>query len=406
MKKNNKICSIISSLTFSMIMVSNIYAATIEVADIEPQTSSHQFLQFTHEQKSVFAEMVPGILDEAFTRYFAEESESLPELPDLLRFLASKRQAIAMECAARGYMNEREALSFGQPKPSEGTFSGTGVSSERDPLFRDSLSSLMRKEDNSFNRQTFIYQKALPPVSTGFSNSLMMDYLKQKERRPYFMERATHDSAAFHYLVASNHPDLFMESCQKVLMKTGPKSMRACLFDEELGMRAIKRRLQFDSGELIDIGGLYQLCRMRDSGFSIGSGFYLGDILNGCSLLIAHAPTENIQPLITQAGLFFNMALQWDSAGDQKLFLNDIARFFFFQTHAMPYVRGSESITKWVIELLARKHRMNLVYSSEFEARMPFAMEESTFIDYCDQHLELHFINPTDAIIAEPVVSI
>ena len=56
----------------------------------------------------------------------------------------------------------------------------------------------------------------------------------------------------------------------------------------------------------------------------------------------------------------------------KEAFVSHIARFYWLHTHACPYHRGSEAVTKWMVKVASGYHGFDLIYPPNFIYRSPF----------------------------------
>ncbi len=97
------------------------------------------------------------------------------------------------------------------------------------------------------------------------------------------------------------------------------------------------------------------------------------------SFMICHAVGENIKLLQEQAFEHWANAMAVNPADEPDVFLKHIACMFWCRTQAMDFIRGSESITKWLVELTARSFERTIVYPEDYVFRLPFAMSIEEF---------------------------
>jgi hypothetical protein len=97
--------------------------------------------------------------------------------------------------------------------------------------------------------------------------------------------------------------------------------------------------------------------------------------------LIHHTPGENIPILLDQAAVHWINAVK-QTPNQNPDFFEQLGNFYWYYSQAMPFVRGSESIAKWMLALIARYHSEEIVYRPAFEFRIPFAMTRGDFVLY------------------------
>jgi hypothetical protein len=95
--------------------------------------------------------------------------------------------------------------------------------------------------------------------------------------------------------------------------------------------------------------------------------------------MICHALGENIKLLQEQAFEHWANAMSVNPNYAPGVFLKHIARMFWCRTQTMDFIRGSESIAKWLAELTARSFGRTIVYPEDYGFRLPFAMSIEEF---------------------------
>ena len=85
---------------------------------------------------------------------------------------------------------------------------------------------------------------------------------------------------------------------------------------------------------------------------------------------------------------------------DDATFVTSLSHFMWWYTHATPYVRGSEAIGKWMLNIAitcyAEKYLKDIRLSPNFSFRMPFAMGGVEYEYYFSQRI--HILSLEDAI--------
>ena len=97
------------------------------------------------------------------------------------------------------------------------------------------------------------------------------------------------------------------------------------------------------------------------------------------SYSIEHSPIQLRTHLEKNAYINWKEAMDGNPTRSSENFLINTAGVFWYQTHAIEYIRGSEAITKWLVELTARHHRHTLVYPHDYNFRLPFALSLDEF---------------------------
>jgi hypothetical protein len=97
--------------------------------------------------------------------------------------------------------------------------------------------------------------------------------------------------------------------------------------------------------------------------------------------MLDHVRSYNIQLLLNYAEKYWMAAIDWDGL-ESTDFKESLARLFWALRVATPYVRGNEPSVQWMLALMARYHGKELIYGSDFEIDMLFAMPPEEFADY------------------------
>ncbi len=96
--------------------------------------------------------------------------------------------------------------------------------------------------------------------------------------------------------------------------------------------------------------------------------------------LVTHAPKTHVNALMEFCAEYWEKAIFRDHS-DVNGIAEDLGNLFYIQTHAMPYTRGSEAMTKWVVEIIARYHGLTLTYPENYGFQKPFLMTIDDFVN-------------------------
>ncbi len=96
--------------------------------------------------------------------------------------------------------------------------------------------------------------------------------------------------------------------------------------------------------------------------------------------IVSHTPREYINMLTEVCAEYWEKAILRDKK-DVAGIKEDLANIMYIQTHAMPYLRGSEAIVKWVVESVARYHGFTIQYPKDFVFQKPFYTTIDDFVD-------------------------
>ena len=96
--------------------------------------------------------------------------------------------------------------------------------------------------------------------------------------------------------------------------------------------------------------------------------------------LVSHTPREYITILVDLAAEYWEKAILRDKK-DVNGIKEDLGSLLYIQAHAMPFLRGSEAINKWVIESVARHHGFTINYPKHYTFQKPFFTTMDEFVD-------------------------
>ncbi len=205
-----------------------------------------------------------------------------------------------------------------------------------------------------------------------------------KEKTRAIQHKQNFDPADLRFLLQNYRGEI---QCFKSLHST---SSAVKLFDEnsELGIVAkvgesigyflhptvVQATLRFfvslDNAAPIPLGSVNCWALPTDAGYTYYKSFVLD-----------HVRSNHIDALLTYADRHWQEVINCE-ASDSADFLESMARFYWAQTIAAPYGRGSESIAKWMLTLTARYRNVEIDYRPDFASRMPFAMSPEEFVHY------------------------
>lgn len=159
------------------------------------------------------------------------------------------------------------------------------------------------------------------------------------------------------------------------IMSVGGKPLTH--LNTDVVMATLRFSVSLDKAAFIPVGSVN--CLARPDGISYRYYEYF---------TLDHVRSDNIDALLKYAEKHWQDAIYWnrDDAGE---LIDSLARFFWGQTLATPYARGSESIAKWMLTLTTRYHGQELVFSTDFAFRMPFIMSPEEFVDYFQRNVFL-----------------
>jgi len=321
-------------------------------------------IQFSLKAREIFAKRMPVVLDKALTLYGKSGNYG-----EVLSFFAKERREIAQACADEQVMSQEDANRFGKPRQ-ELAKAGIPVSLTTVPYIRVNkpFINLIRsiRIEQSHSEEFQCTQSAQKNIPLAYSKN------KCQTMDNYLLGNADdHDSAgydeyseseAFQKFIALNENNTMLLSNWESVPHQS-QSINDYLSSYALVLSKKIRTLK-DEAQLVKVGGFYELGIQNDKReFSY--------FISGTVILIEHAPLESIPYLQQKAAEHFNAANSWDKQ-DKTQLLSSIHSFFFYETLAMSYERGTESIAKVGTQFLARIHGYQIHYSHDFEFRIPF----------------------------------
>ncbi len=123
------------------------------------------------------------------------------------------------------------------------------------------------------------------------------------------------------------------------------------------------------------IYGLFQADQSKANGITQQS---IAKIQQKSHFIVMHAPKDYIEILMNAVEEYWEKAVLCTHA-DVDGIKGNLANLFYIQTHAMPYSRGSEAMTKWILEAVARFHGWTIEYPENYGFQSPF---HSTIDDF------------------------
>lgn len=123
------------------------------------------------------------------------------------------------------------------------------------------------------------------------------------------------------------------------------------------------------------IYGLFQADQSKNNGVTQQS---IGKIQQKSHFIVMHTAKDYIEILMKTVEEYWEKAVLCAHT-DVDGIKGNLANLFYIQTHAMPYSRGSEAMTKWILEAVARFHGWTIVYPENYGFQSPF---HSTIDDF------------------------
>jgi len=145
-------------------------------------------------------------------------------------------------------------------------------------------------------------------------------------------------------------------------------------------LRILKYAMRLKVGDrMVPISVIYGLFQSDPNKSNGVTQTYIDKLSKKSHFIVMHTAKEYVETLMKLSEEFWEKAVLRQRT-DVDGIKEDLANVFFIQTHAMPYSRGSEAITKWVIEAVARYHGWTLVYPEEYGFQSPFHTTIDDFV--------------------------
>lgn len=152
---------------------------------------------------------------------------------------------------------------------------------------------------------------------------------------------------------------------------------------EALKILKYQMKLKIDN-QMVPISiiyGLFQADQNKPNGVTQQS---IRRIQQKSHFIVMHAPKDYIEILMNSVAEYWEKSILCAHA-DVDGIKRNLANLFYIQTHAMPYSRGSEAMTKWILESVARFHGWTIVYPENYGFQSPF---HSTIDDFVSDFMK------------------
>jgi hypothetical protein len=150
-------------------------------------------------------------------------------------------------------------------------------------------------------------------------------------------------------------------------------------------LKILKYQMKLKIGEnmvpISVIYGMFQADTLKQNGVSDAS---IEKMTEKSHFIVMHTPRKNVPTLMQEVELYFENAIQC-AHNDITAIKTNLANLFYIQSHAMPFSRGSEAITKWILEVVARYHGYTIVYPADYPFQSPF---HSTIDDFVNDFVQ------------------
>ena len=358
-------------------------------AMIEPQNGFEEGAShYSAREHQIYMENVDNIINEIFVCKFSKtRGKIIDSYGEILKFCAKKRKKIADICVAQGVASKEEAKAFGVYRSSEVEegMMKTKLEDQDNEILYSYIRRLFQSDPSGLgDGQTITYMRYDAKVEVVIPTETLDKWKSECTTREQFMRKAQEYCLTEEYLNSRTFENL-VETCGEDLINQNPgigtfrykNGNRGIQINPELTHATLRMVISLN-GTSIPIGALSSLALQNSEGEYNTLG----------SFLIRHAPKNSIEPLLQYAEKNWQDAICWNKL-DPASFLESLARFYWAQTIATPYERGSEAIAKWMLNLTARYHSEKLVYPLAFVFRMPFALSIDDFVEYFKENIIL-----------------
>ncbi len=318
-----------------------------------------------------------GFSGEAQEVFAAHERQMLPMLVNSLRtkdktfselcqFFANSRRVIARKACSE------EAELFGKPRQLQPVSEVTDLTPGNDGILYD-----IYKRDFAHYLSTGTTEHSCDYGKSVFSKQHMSYYCDPHTSlfKPELSERELLDGTCF-----ATHVSKLFSRNSPVRFKYG----KLCN-EKRIGQLTITNFVTCDGADIeaTSVRGLVEMHSSEDTPAKVISK------LSDSVYMLTHTPSENIDTLLGQAERHWLEAKGCSVESDLSLFKSHIASMYWYFSHAMPYIRGSEAIAKWLAELSAQLHGYTIAYSPDYVYRMPFGTKLDEFTRYFVNNVDL-----------------
>jgi hypothetical protein len=238
--------------------------------------------------------------------------------------------------------------------------------SHLDPKMTDHIVHL--RSDRSHNDLHVVDQKyCLDDKNIPFSRDILINHYK------YSPEELTDEKVLkFAQLEAVSMDELFFGPPNGEIkrdLRVLPKE----------ALKILKYQMKLKIGDqMIPISIIYGLFQADQSKVNGVTPQSINKIKKKSHFIVMHAPKDYIEILMNTVEDYWEKAVLCAHADVDGIKTN-LANLFYIQTHAMPYSRGSEAMTKWILEAVARFHGWTIEYPENYGFQSPF---HSTIDDF------------------------
>ena len=145
------------------------------------------------------------------------------------------------------------------------------------------------------------------------------------------------------------------------------------------GLRILKYHMRLKiEDRMIPISVVYGLFQADQNKTNGVTQSHIDKLRNKSHFIVMHTTKDHVKTLMAAVEGYWEKAVTCQRT-DVSCIKENLANLFYIQTHAMPYSRGSEAMTKWILEAVARYHGWTIVYPENYGFQLPF---HSTIDDF------------------------
>ena len=146
-------------------------------------------------------------------------------------------------------------------------------------------------------------------------------------------------------------------------------------------LKILKYQMKLKIGDrMIPISIIYGLFQTDQSKPNGVTQTHIDKIKNKSHFIVMHTTKDFIEMLMQVVEGYWEKSILCAHT-DVNGIKENLANIFYIQTHAMPYSRGSEAMTKWVLEAVARFHGWTIVYPNGYGFQSPFHSTIDDFVN-------------------------
>lgn len=349
--------------------------------------------QFTLRENAIYQQNIGSARARVFENHYSPKVVKIPgAYLAAMHAFAGERARIAELCVDEGLIDASEGQSFKKFRPA---IDVNGIGFIKTPLPVSDSQALYKEIYQKFRRGSgdfgttsaaLVYTTIEEKKAQKKTQDAIMENARQRRmidisHRPLLQDPTSSEIHCFDTLLAtSDSRTLFRENPELgKIFRSEQKGNRTSnshfVINPDVVMATLRLFVSLNRAEnrveRIWVGSINCLALPIEGGYQYYKYFVLDHIRS----------PEHINSLLNYADQYWQEAIFWNR-DDSKPFLESMARFYWAQTIAMPYARGSEANAKEQLTFVARYHGQELISPSNFAFRMPFVMSSEEFVDY------------------------